>query len=119
MIEASFGEHGMELAEVIDFVRQMLSAKIWYGTSTKRVRYWHDILYSKLIAGNRVKKQRTLYDFFGVDAEPNGTKEADRIFERYFETVRIIYNVVGDTLLDAMSGRVHNGIANDFIIRFN
>lgn len=119
VIEASFGEHGMELAEVIDFVRQMLSAKIWYGTSTKRVRYWHDILYSKLIAGNRVKKQRTLYDFFGVDAKPNSKKEADRIFERYFETVRIIYNVVDDTLLDAMSGRVHNGIANDFIIRFN
>ena len=66
-----------------------------------------------------MKKQRTLYDFFGVEAEPNGTKEADRIFERYFETVRIIYNVVDDTLLDAMSGRVHNGIANDFIIRFN
>lgn len=119
VIEASFGEHGMELAEVIDFVRQMLSAKIWYDTSTKRVRYWHDILYSKLIDGNRVKKQRTVYDFFGVDAKPNGTKEADRIFERYFETVRIIYNVVDDTLLDAMSGRVHNGIANDFIIRFN
>ena len=70
VIEASFGEHGMELAEVIDFVRQI-------------------------------------------------KKEADRIFERYFETVRIIYNVVDDTLLDAMSGRVHNGIANDFIIRFN
>ena len=119
VIEASFGEHGMELAEVIDFVRQMLSAKIWYGTSTKRVRYWHDILYSKLIAGNRVKKQRTVYDFFGVDAKPNSMKEADRIFERYFETVRIIYNVVEDTLPDAMSGRVQNNIANDFIIRFN
>ena len=119
VIEASFGEHGMELAEVIDFVRQMLSAKIWYDTSTKRVRYWHDILYSKLIAGNRVKKQRTVYDFFEVDAKPNGTKEADRIFERYFETVRIIYNVVEDTLPDAMSGRVQNNIANDFIIRFN
>lgn len=119
VIEASFGEHGMELAEVIDFVRQMLSAKIWYNTSTKRVRYWHDILYSKLIAGNRVKKQRTVYDFFGVDAKPNSMKEADRIFERYFETVRIIYNVVEDTLPDAMSGRVQNNIANDFIIRFN
>lgn len=119
VIEASFGEHGMELAEVIDFVRQMLSAKIWYDTSTKRVRYWHDILYSKLIAGNRVKKQRTVYDFFGVDAKPNSMKEADRIFERYFETVRIIYNVVEDTLPDAMSGRVQNNIANDFIIRFN
>lgn len=126
VIEASFGEHGMELAEVIDFVRQMLSAKIWYDTSTKRVRYWHDILYSKLIAGNRVEKQRTVYDFFGVDAKPNGVdakpnsmKEADRIFERYFETVRIIYNVVEDTLPDAMSGRVQNNIANDFIIRFN
>lgn len=119
VIEARFAEHGRELAEVIDFVRQMLSAKIWYDTSTKRVRYWHDILYSKLIAGHRVKKQRTVYDFFGVDAKPNGTKEADRIFERYFETVRIIYNVVEDTLPDAMSGRVQNNIANDFIIRFN
>lgn len=119
VIEASFGERGMELAEVIDFVRQMLSAKIWYDTSTKRVRYWHDILYSKLIAGNRVKKQRTVYDFFGVDAKPNSMKEADRFFERYFETVRIIYNVVEDTLPDAMSGRVQNNIANDFIIRFN
>ena len=106
VIEASFGEHGMELAEVIDFVRQMLSAKIWYDTSTKRVRYWHNILYSKLIAGNRVKKQRTVYDFFGVDAKPNSKKEADRIFERYFETVRIIYNVVEDTLPE----RFHNPI---------
>lgn len=119
VIEASFAEHGRELAEVIDFVRQMLSAKIWYDTSTKRVRYWHNILYSKLIDDNGLIKQRTVYDFFGVDAKPNRMKEADRIFERYFETVRIIYNVMDDTLPDAMSGRVHNNIANDFIIRFN
>ena len=119
VIEASFGEHGMELAEVIDFVRQMLSAKIWYDTSAKRVRYWHDILYSKLIDGNGVIKQRTVCDFFRVDAKQNRMKKADRIFERYFETVRIIYDVVDDTLPDAMSGRVQNNIANDFIIRFN
>lgn len=119
VIEAPFAEHGMELAEVIDFVRQMLSAKIWYDTSTMRVRYWHDILYSKLIDGNGVIKQRTVCDFFGVDERSNKMKEADRIFERYFETVRIIYNVVDDTLPDAMSGRVQNNIANNFIIRFN
>ena len=119
VIEARFAEHGRELAEVIDFVRQMLSAKIWYDTSAKRVRYWHDILYSKLIDGNGVIKQRTVCDFFRVDAKQNRMKKADRIFERYFETVRIIYNVVEDTLPDAMSGRVQNNIANDFIIRFN
>lgn len=119
VIEASFGEHGMELAEVIDFVRQMLSAKIWYDTSTMKVRYWHDILFSKLIDDKGLIKQGTACDFFGVDARSNRMKEADRIFERYFETVRIIYNVVEDTLPDAMSGRVQNNIANDFIIRFN
>ena len=119
VIEARFAEHGRELAEVIDFVRQMLSAKIWYDTSTMKVRYWYDILFSKLIDDKRLIKQGTACDFFGVDARSNRMKEADRIFERYFETVRIIYNVVEDTLPDAMSGRVQNNIANDFIIRFN
>lgn len=119
VIEARFAEHGRELAEVIDFVRRMLSAKIWYDTSTMKVRYWHDILFSKLIDDKGLIKQGTACDFFGVDARSNRMKEADRIFERYFETVRIIYNVVEDTLPDAMSGRVQNNIANDFIIRFN
>lgn len=119
VIEARFAEHGRELAEVIDFVRQMLSAKIWYDTSTMKVRYWYDILFSKLIDDKGLIKQGTACDFFGVDARSNRMKEADRIFERYFETVRIIYNVVEDTLPDAMSGRVQNNIANDFIIRFN
>ena len=119
VIEARFAEHGRELAEVIDFVRRMLSAKIWYDTSTMKVRYWHDILFSKLIDDKGLIKQGTACDFFGVDARSNRMKEADRIFERYFETVRIIYNVVEDTLPDAMSGRVQNIIANDFIIRFN
>lgn len=119
VIEARFAEHGRELAEVIDFVRRMLSAKIWYDTSTMKVRYWHDILFSKLIDDKGLIKQGTACDFFGVDAKSNRMKEADRIFERYFETVRIIYNVVEDTLPDAMSGRVQNNIANDFIIRFN
>ena len=119
VIEARFAEHGSELAEVIDFVRRMLSAKIWYDTSTMKVRYWHDILFSKLIDDKGLIKQGTACDFFGVDARSNRMKEADRIFERYFETVRIIYNVVEDTLPDAMSGRVQNNIANDFIIRFN
>lgn len=119
VIEARFAEHGRELAEVIDFVRQMLSAKIWYDTSTMKVRYWHDILFSKLIDDKGSIKQGTACDFFGVDARSNRMKEADRIFERYFETVRIIYNAVEDTLPDAMSGRVQNNIANDFIIRFN
>lgn len=102
---------------MISFVR-MLSAKIWYDTSTMKVRYWHDILFSKLIDDKGLIKQGTACDFFGVDARSNRMKEADRIFERYFETVRIIYNVVEDTLPDAMSGRVQNNIANDFIIRF-
>ena len=119
VIEARFAEHGRELAEVIDFVRQMLSANIWYDTSTMKVRYWYDILFSKLIDDKGLIKQGTACDFFGVDARSNRMKEADRIFERYFETVRIIYNVVEDTLPDAMSGRVQNNIANDFIIRFN
>ena len=119
VIEARFAEHGRELAEVIDFVRRMLSAKIWYDISTMKVRYWHDILFSKLIDDKGLIKQGTACDFFGVDARSNRMKEADRIFERYFETVRIIYNVVEDTLPDAMSGRVQNNIANDFIIRFN
>lgn len=119
VIEARFAEHGRELAEVIDFVRRMLSAKIWYDTSTMKVRYWHDILFNKLIDDKGLIKQGTACDFFGVDARSNRMKEADRIFERYFETVRIIYNVVEDTLPDAMSGRVQNNIANDFIIRFN
>ena len=119
VIEARFAEHGRELAEGIDFVRRMLSAKIWYDTSTMKVRYWHDILFSKLIDDKGLIKQGTACDFFGVDARSNRMKEADRIFERYFETVRIIYNVVEDTLPDAMSGRVQNNIANDFIIRFN
>lgn len=119
VIEARFAEYGRELAEVIDFVRRMLSAKIWYDTSTMKVRYWHDILFSKLIDDKGLIKQGTACDFFGVDARSNRMKEADRIFERYFETVRIIYNVVEDTLPDAMSGRVQNNIANDFIIRFN
>ena len=119
VIEARFAEHGRELAEVIDFVRQMLSAKICYDTSTMKVRYWYDILFSKLIDDKGLIKQGTACDFFGVDARSNRMKEADRIFERYFETVRIIYNVVEDTLPDAMSGRVQNNIANDFIIRFN
>ena len=119
VIEARFAEHGRELAEVIDFVRRMLSAKIWYDPSTMKVRYWHDILFSKLIDDKGLIKQGTACDFFGVDARSNRMKEADRIFERYFETVRIIYNVVEDTLPDAMSGRVQNNIANDFIIRFN
>lgn len=119
VIEARFAEHGRELAEVIDFVRRMLSAKIWYDTSMMKVRYWHDILFSKLIDDKGLIKQGTACDFFGVDARSNRMKEADRIFERYFETVRIIYNVVEDTLPDAMSGRVQNNIANDFIIRFN
>lgn len=119
VIEARFAEHGRELAEVIDFVRRMLSAKIWYDTSTMKVRYWHGILFSKLIDDKGLIKQGTACDFFGVDARSNRMKEADRIFERYFETVRIIYNVVEDTLPDAMSGRVQNNIANDFIIRFN
>ena len=63
VIEASFGEHGMEdwQRSLISFVR-CCQQRSWYDTSTKRVRYWHDILYSKLIAGNRVKKQRTVYD---------------------------------------------------------
>lgn len=119
VIEARFAEHGRELAEVIDFVRRMLSAKIWYDTSTMKARYWHDILFNKLIDDKGLIKQGTACDFFGVDARSNRMKEADRIFERYFETVRIIYNVVEDTLPDAMSGRVQNNIANDFIIRFN
>ena len=65
VIEARFAEHGRELAEVIDFVRRMLSAKIWYDTSTMKVRYWHDILFSKLIDDKGLIKQGTACDFFG------------------------------------------------------